>query len=395
MTNHGDRTGSGTARRAGLVFALWSLPAWLMVLQMEATAFVNGEPLHPWRALVPALAEWYIWAPLTPVVLRLGKRFPLTPRPRLAALAVHSLGIVCAAAVRGAVYATTTVFLAGRPPHGPFEAYLWRVSVGWLPIAAVVYGALLAGSAAMESAQRSREGEVRTAQLTTRLVQAELSALRAYLHPHFLFNALHTVAALVRAHETDSAIRVIAELSHLLRSLLSPNAPEEIPLSQELEFVRRYLAIEEVRFQDRLRARWDVADEVTGALVPRLVLQPLVENAIRHGIARTSLAGEIVISAARRGSSLELVVTDDGPGLAPVAAHRDSDSTPGVGIAATRSRLRQMYGMEAALALSTRPSGGVIATIRLPYRPWPLAGNPPVRETYGGARHSVGDPKVS
>jgi two-component system, LytTR family, sensor kinase len=334
--------------RTRTLVGLWSLPAWYTALNDQATAFINGGHGLSWREMVPPLAEWYLWVPLTPLVLWLAERFPVIPRYTWRTLSVHLAAILAIGMLRSAVYSSTSVFVAHVPVPGPFATYLWRVTVFYMPFGAAIYGAIVA----IDSVTR----------LQTQLARAELVALRANLQPHFLFNALHAVGALVRARDHDGAVRVIAELSELLRAQLRRDAPEEVRLEDELAFVERYLAIEQVRFRDRLRVRWDVAPDTKDAVVPRLLLQPLAENAIRHGIGRSSTAGLVVIATARRGDWLEIAVTDDGPGPG------DNGQSNGFGLATARARVRHIYGPGADVTLSRAPSGGAVAVARLPFR---------------------------
>lgn len=345
---------------------VWSLVAWLAALDVVATAFVNRAQLTSWRAFVPAMAEWYLWVPLTPLVVWLGRRFPVgRGAPRINWLP-HIGGIVATSAIRGALYFWTTVRVEGISIPGPAPLNLWRLILGFMPVAAILYGGILVVDMAAGYAQRSRAGELRAAQLETQLARAELRALQANLHPHFLFNALHSVSALVRVREPDTAVDVIAELSDLLRYLLQRDAPDEVPLADELSFVRRYLAIEQVRFSDRLRVVWQIDPEVQAAVVPRLLLQPLVENAIRHGVACSSDAGAISVCAHRRDGWLELAVHDDGPGPAPGGSTGDGSS--GWGLASARERLARAYGTESVVTLMQSPGGGAVAAARLPFR---------------------------
>ena len=328
--------------RTRTLIALWSLPAWYTALNDQVTGLLTTGHWLPLGQMVPPLAEWYLWVPLTPIVLRLAARFPVLQRRTWRAIAVHIAAIVVIGVVRGIVYASTSVEF----PHT--LANYFRIIVFYLPFAAAIYGVIVAIDW--------------TARLQTQLARAELTALRANLQPHFLFNALHSVGALVRARDQDGAIHVIAELSDLLRAQLRRDAPEEVPLREEIAFVERYLAIEQVRFRDRLRVRWDIAPETTHAIIPRLLLQPLAENAIRHGIGKSSTAGLVVIASVRRGDWLEIAVTDDGPGPT------ESGNSNGLGLATARARLHHTYGPEADVTLSRTEGGGAMALARLPFR---------------------------
>jgi two-component system LytT family sensor kinase len=328
--------------RTRTLVALWSVPAWYMALNDQATELLTGGAPLSWREMVPPLAEWYMWVPLTPLVLRLAQRFPLVPTRTWRAIAVHLAAIVGISALRGVIYVGTSVTIA----HG--SPLLWRGVVFYVPFAAAIYGVIVAVDG--------------MARLQEQLARAELTALRANLQPHFLFNALHTVGALVRSSDRDGAVRVITELGDLLRVVLRRDAPEEVTLEDELAFVERYLSIEQVRFQDRLRVQWDVSPETTDAVVPRLLLQPLAENAIRHGIGRSSTAGLVTITSARRGEWLEISVSDDGPG-----PERDGNGA-GLGLATARARLKHVYGPSADVTLSRAANGGAIALARLPFR---------------------------
>jgi two-component system, LytTR family, sensor kinase len=328
--------------RKRTLIALWSLPAWYTALNDQVTALLKGGHLLPWGQVVPPLAEWYLWVPVTPIILRLAARFPVAQTHTWRTVAPHVVAIVAISVLRGALYTSTSTVFAHATP------FLWQTIVFYLPFAAAIYGVIVAID--------------RAARLQTQLARAELVALRANLQPHFLFNALHTVGALVRVYDHDGAIRVITELSDLLRAQLRRDAPEEVPLREEMAFVERYLAIEQVRFRDRLRVRWDIAPDTIDAIIPRLLLQPLAENAIRHGIGRSSTAGLVVIASARRGDWLEIAVTDDGPG--PV----DNINNGGLGLTTARARLKHVYGVEADVTLSRAEAGGAIALARLPFR---------------------------
>jgi sensor histidine kinase YesM len=204
--------------------------------------------------------------------------------------------------------------------------------------------------------------ELHASALKSQLMQAQLSALKMQLQPHFLFNTLNAIMVLVRQERGPQAEKTLALLSDLLRCVLEDVEAQEVPLRRELEYLEIYLAIEQVRFQDRLRVEISAEPSALDAAVPHMGLQPIVENAVRHGIGRSSAAGRIEISAARVNGNLELRVQDDGPGLL-------SSDTPsrGIGLANTRARLQQLYGDGASLAVANGDQGGAVVTMTLPY----------------------------
>ncbi|MEW6130096.1 MAG: histidine kinase [Acidobacteriota bacterium] len=217
---------------------------------------------------------------------------------------------------------------------------------------------------AFEYYRKYRLHELRASQLEIQLSQAQLQALRMQLNPHFLFNTLHAISSLMRRN-VEEADRMIAHLSDLLRLSLEHTGQQEVPLNQELEFLKRYLEIEQTRFQERLRVCMEIAPETLDALVPNLILQPLVENAIRHGIAPRAAPGTVEVFARRQGETLEIQVQDNGCGL----QHNDSSGlTEGVGLANTRARLIQLYGAAQHFELKNRTEGGVTVKLIIPFR---------------------------
>jgi LytS/YehU family sensor histidine kinase len=225
----------------------------------------------------------------------------------------------------------------------------------------LIYWAILAINHAIEY---YKDRELQTAQMETRLAQAQLQSLRMQLHPHFLFNTLNAISALV-SQDAQAADQMIARLSELLRmSLASDNAPE-VTLKQELEFLNLYLEIEKIRFQDRLTIRMDIDPLCLDAYVPNLILQPLVENSIRHGIARRRGAGLVEISAQVRGERLCLRVRDNGAGF---ASNGRGEIKEGIGLANTRARLEQLYNTGHRFELVNRAKGGVEVLLEIPFR---------------------------
>jgi sensor histidine kinase YesM len=206
--------------------------------------------------------------------------------------------------------------------------------------------------------------ELRTSELQAQLVQAQLSALKMQLQPHFLFNTLNAIVVLVRQQRGREAEETLALLGDLLRCVLEDVEAQEVPLRRELEYLQLYLAIEQVRFKDRLRVEVAADPAVLDAAVPHMGLQPIVENAIRHGIGRKSSAGKLQIQAARVGQSVQVTVRDDGPGFPPA----DPSRTPGIGLANTRARLQQLYGDAGRLIVENGEQGGAVVTMVVPYR---------------------------
>ena len=209
-----------------------------------------------------------------------------------------------------------------------------------------------------------QEERLRALRAEAQTHRAQLRALRYQLNPHFLFNTMNAISTLVGEERNREARSMIARLSEFLRLTLEGDGTPEVPLAEEIEFVRRYLEIEQVRFGARLRVRFDVADHVLSTAVPPLILQPLVENAIKHAVSPREEGGCIVVEARRSEGDLLLSVTDDGPGLTA----RGAPARSGIGLANTRERLRELYGDEQALVLKTPDSGGLRATIRIPLR---------------------------
>jgi LytS/YehU family sensor histidine kinase len=201
------------------------------------------------------------------------------------------------------------------------------------------------------------------ARLSEQLSSARFAALQAQVNPHFLFNTLNTIAVFVRDNDRQAAVRIVEQLSDVLRTTLSSHRANEVSLGEELELVRRYVAIEEARFSDRLRPEFDIDGSLLSAAIPSFALQHLVENAIRHGIAKSPDAGRLVIAARRDGDTLEISVADDGAGIVAELAN-----LRGHGVENTRERLRALYGERATLEVTRRAEGGTIATLRTPYR---------------------------
>jgi two-component system LytT family sensor kinase len=308
---------------------------------------------------------WYGWALLAPAILWAARRVPVDQAPRTRAVCLHFAFALLAGLLQG-VFSLGVYTLVGPPSYQQPEA---GSAVGavllWVPFGLFFYGMIATVGVALDYHAKLREREQTAAQLKALLVESRLGALRMQLQPHFLFNALNTVAMLVRQGDAHTSIRVLARLAELMRQLLDDEAPQEVPLDVELEFVGRYLEIERIRFGDRLHVCIDADAAARATPVPHLLLQPLVENAIRHGIARRAEAARIDVSAVRRDGALYILVRDDGPGIPSGGSPADSQ---GIGLRNTRTRLQYLYGDDASLEITNGESGGAEVNVVLPVR---------------------------
>lgn len=354
-----------------VVFAFWTFLALLSaanaVLDPRARGLESALSTGP---VALAFAESYLWAALTPVIFWLGGRFNVERANWVSRLALFlGVGIVVAMGVEMLLAYLRTEFvfpMRRRPPFG-FNPMFGVTRLLWLDDL-MVYIALLAASFARTYflRYRARQEEAARLQAQTALLQAELaearlSALQTQLNPHFLFNTLHAVSSLVE-RDPRGVRRMIARLSDLLRFTLERTDQQEVVLEQELAFLERYLEIMQIRFQGRLQVDTHLGAGVTEALVPTLILQPLVENAVKHGVSKVDASGRIEISARRVGDRLVLAVRDNGPGLNGADAGDE-----GVGLRNTRARLEQLYGSAQSLTLREAEEGGLIAEVTLPY----------------------------
>jgi signal transduction histidine kinase len=361
-----------------IVSAAWIVPAVFAVINRLAQARLQGWEPATLRDLLFEGGDWFLYAFLTPGVFAVSRRWPLA-RPHLARrITLHllfSLLFCVAWATCGQVLRLLLMSIFARDllqtamQNG--AAQFWsRFGVEWLswifitlPFGVAVYLCLVGIEHATRYFIEAREREVQVARLSEQLSGARFAALQAQLNPHFLFNTLNTIAVLVREDDRQGAVRVVEHLSELLRRTLTRHQANEVTLGEELELVRQYVAIEQARFSDRLRPEFRIPDSLLSAAVPSFALQHLVENAIRHGIARHPDAGLLIVAAERDGDLLRLTVIDDGVGIDPQAA------TPANhGIENTRERLRALYGARGSLEITRRAEGGTIAILRVPYR---------------------------
>lgn len=323
------------------LFAFWTVFALVSALQSWLAVFTHG---HSFPLIVLYhLLVWAAWAIFTPIVIRLVERFP--PR-RTRNILLHVLAALAMSVTHVAYWVALTVAMRPYDDMGPtnFSPAFMGASIARLPFELIIYLAAMAVAHAMT--------------LERTLGAARLHALELQIQPHFLFNTLNAISSLVRAKQNEEAVEVIAGLSDLLRYTLDHAGAQRVPLEQETAMLQRYLGIQRVRFADRLDVRIDVEDGAGRAAVPTLILQPLAENAIRHGIARVASAGRVVVRAYRRDANLEIEMFNTGT--------LGNGERRGIGLTNTIERLRQLYGDAHRFELCER-DGGVVAAISIPW----------------------------
>jgi two-component system, LytTR family, sensor kinase len=337
-------------RAAFIVFVLSTVAGLYFATQLH---FAYPEPFRrPWREAIEInLVHYWIWGLLAPLIVLAARRQPFSRSTWASALPYHlALGVVLTAVQIGAAQLILNASLTSLAKslrtnfHSSLPTYVLVLAV----VHAIDYYA------------KYRDREVRASQLEARLAEARLAALKRQMNPHFLFNTLNSISSLMYV-DPDAADAMLARLSELLRLALDADGEQEVPLARELAMLSRYLEIEKIRFENRLRVEIDIAPALLEARVPALSLQPLAENAIRHGISRLPDGGTLRVRAARKDGHLRLVVEDDGPGLAP-------DAGDGIGLANLRARLAELYGPEQRLELAGRPGGGTTVEVRIPWR---------------------------
>ncbi|HEX3253450.1 MAG TPA: histidine kinase [Pyrinomonadaceae bacterium] len=345
-----------------IVSAAWIVPAAFAVVNRVAQAWLQGWEPATVRELLFEFGDWLLYAFLTPFVFAISKRWPLT-RPHLWRRVTFHLFMSIVFCVAWATCGQVLRILLARQ-------FSPRIGVEWLswifitlPFGVAVYLCVVGIEHATRYFIDAREREVQIARLSEQLSGARFAALQAQLNPHFLFNTLNTIAVLVRDNDRAGAVSIVEHLSEVLRRTLSRHQANEVTLGEEVDLVRQYVAIEQARFSDRLRPEFRISDTLLAAAVPSFALQHLVENAIRHGIAKDSDAGLLIVTATRSGDMLEITVVNDGVSIDPAAP-----IPPGHGIDNTRQRLRALYGDNASLEIVPRAEGGTIATLRVPYR---------------------------
>jgi signal transduction histidine kinase len=314
-----------------------------------------------WGAVVFGGTIWLGFGLLTPITYFLARRHPLRREAIRSTVAAHLVGALLLCIGWTSVGVSLALMLSRRPPQESLLRYYLSWTLTNLPWSIFLYFTVLGCVYAFSYYREARDRESQQARLAAQLAEAKLGALRMQLNPHFLFNSLNAITVLVRDQNTRAASRMLELLSAILRQVLQSEKRQEVTLSEELQFIEKYLAIEQVRFSDRLQTKWSIEPAVADALVPEFILQPLVENAVRHGVAKRSQLGTVEVFAREAGDDLVVGVKDNGPGY-------QASSNIGVGISNTRARLNTLFGPAGQLELDNAEEGGTIATLSFPLR---------------------------
>jgi len=360
---------------AAVIVGLAAFCAFVEASQNYIGAVNFGRPVLWREAFRRTLPSWVIIALLAPGALYLARAFPLQRRRWKTVLGAHLAG---ASAFALAHLGGTAVFYAlvdGTLVKLPL--LLNKFISAYFILDVLVYGGIVGAAHALRYYREAKTRELAGARLQESLTQARLAALRGQLNPHFLFNTLNAITTMALKREHDNVVTTLGYLSELLRVSLDDRLPQEVALADELELLERYLEIQRIRFGERLTVTRDVDSETLGALVPIMILQPLAENAIVHGIAPVTGPGELRLRAVRQNGDLLLEVSDTGPGFfaraSETAASSEESSgngrpSGGIGLANTRARLAQLYGDSSSLSVGDRPSGGARVQVTLPFR---------------------------
>lgn len=357
--------------RWAAILGFYLLIALYFCLQNVIRPLVRGREVEWDLAVGSELAYWLIWALWTPFILWCARRFRIEKEKWIQTLPMHvGLALLIAPLQEGLWRLVLYLAILGRSVSEMSTAWpQWRGNwlVGsltsfykyWLVIG--IYYSFDYYGKYRRREQEAIDLQLRAAKLETQLTNARLDALRMQLHPHFLFNTLNAISVLINSGEVERANEMLLHLGDLLRVALENEGAREVSLKQELDFLRRYLEIERIRFEDRLTVRMEIDPKTLDAQVPNLILQPLVENAVRHGVAARLMPGQISVTSRRRDSRLVLEVWDDGPGL------KDGPVEEGVGLANTRARLNQHYGDDHRFELGSAREGGLHIALTIPF----------------------------
>jgi len=336
----------------------------------------HSRPLS-WKNIFYAQAIIYGWAILSPLIIFFAKRFRFEQRNWWRVLPAHVAAAVVFLLLHAVIYMSLvkTVEPELVAKNGGVLVETLRVlKRNWLLADLPMYCFLLSSIYVVDFYRRFKAEQLKSSELKAALATSQLNALKMQIHPHFLFNTLNSISALMH-EDVKAADKMVARLGDFLRMTLENSGDREVSLKQEMDFVRRYLEIESVRFQDRLVVKMNINQETLAAQVPNLILQPIVENAIKHGISRQTDAGSLIISSERHGDRLQIRVEDSGPGLQPSNENGKGGKTIGIGLANTRARLAHLYQENHRFEIKNAVPQGLIVTLEIPFET--IKGLPP------------------
>lgn len=355
---------SNGPRNFAIGFGVWTVVGFSFGIRSYLYAQMTGPPADFFQMVPNYMVDFYFWGMASPLIFALCLRFPIERGHLADRLVFHIFtGLVFVAVVTALTLPTLWFLgLTNRQLHPTLESYFVALITNPFMIhqGLLAYWGTVVVAHAFQYHEQAKIGRAKTSELSAQLAQAQLAALKMQIHPHFLFNTLNSIAALLHK-DTEAADRMIARLSDFLRMTLKSSGTSTVTLEQELEFLKTYLEIEKIRFQEKLIVEMEIDEDAANARVPNLILQPLVENAVRHGVAKQTGIGHLNIHANRVGDRLLINIVDNGPGPQGISK-RD-----GVGLANTRARLEQFYD-EFELAIEGRSgTGGTVVSMKVPY----------------------------
>jgi two-component system LytT family sensor kinase len=355
--------------RWAAVVGVWALLGVIYAGPIYFETRAEGMGHAAWRIFSWGTLMWLAWAPLTPVMVWLARRYSLIGETWKRNLVIHLPAFFLLSAVHSAAATAITLGIQPFDEMGSSPKAFWprfgsRVK-GSFGSDLLIYGGVIGICYALDYYRKYRERELLATRLEAQLAQAQLDSLRMQLHPHFLFNTLNSIVGLVRDNKNQAAVSMLVGLSDLLRHALEHSSRQEVELREELNFIKLYLSIQEMRFSDRLQIKFDIDPATTKAMVPNLILQPLTENALRHGIARSADSGLVGITSAVEDGHLRLTVYDNGAGLPD---NWQLNGSAGIGLANTAARLQQLYDDNHQFDIRNRDGGGVEVVIVMPLR---------------------------
>jgi two-component system LytT family sensor kinase len=347
------------------IAAIWVAGAFFESAQSVFFMRAIGKP-HAWLIFGTEMVSWLPWALATPLVIELVRRYEISRSANIQTVAVHLAAFATISLVAEAWFAVLQVlFNPWDYPQQPTFMDTWSTTLLFQVLTyLIVYALISTVTYVMDARERMIRQTVETARLSEELSRSQLAALRQQIEPHFMFNTLHSITGLVRDNENDAAVSMIVGLSEFLRRALADSHRSQVTLEEEVEYLQRYLDIQKVRLGERLLIKMDIPAALLQAQVPNLLLQPLVENAIKHGIAKRAAGGTVHVAAANHNGKLCLSVYNDGPDF---PADRQATRT-GVGISNLRTRLQILHGNESDLTLNQTDTGAVEVVVSLPLK---------------------------